>query len=312
MELSQMRYFKCVAETEHFTKAAEILHISQPSLSKSISNLEDELGIRLFERNKRYVRLTDYGKTLLQRVNRILQETDEAKQEIQEMAGAVRGDIRIATCTTFASPSKIYQFSRAMFLAHPEISIHQYILDNQQIEEMLLNRRIDFAYAFDLPDHAEIQATMLWTFRLGIVVSTLHPLADRKEIHLADLKDDRFLTNNTSPDEKDTAYMLCHKAGFHPNIIFEGDASGLIGEAVAKNVGVAFISEDRHRWKQQQEYSDPWDDQICFLSLADDFCTRIVYLYVLRNRYLPAASRLFLNGLLKNVNLPEKEPILLP
>ena len=78
LELYQLRYFKTIAETEHFTRAAEVLHVAQPSLSKAISNLEAELGVQLFDRGKRSVYLNDYGRAFLRRVEHILTELEEA------------------------------------------------------------------------------------------------------------------------------------------------------------------------------------------------------------------------------------------
>ena len=84
LELYQLRYFKTIAETEHFTRAAEVLHVAQPSLSKAISNLEAELGVQLFDRGKRSVYLNDYGRALLRRVEHILTELEEAELELKK------------------------------------------------------------------------------------------------------------------------------------------------------------------------------------------------------------------------------------
>ena len=101
MELYQLNYFKTVAETKHFTRAAEKLHIAQPSLSKAIAKLEAELDVPLFERNNKSVYLTEYGSAFLQRVSKILIEVDEAVEELQDMAGNGSGDIRIGSCGVF-------------------------------------------------------------------------------------------------------------------------------------------------------------------------------------------------------------------
>ena len=84
MELSQLAYFRAVARTEHFTRAAEELHITQPSLSKAIANLEGELGVPLFRRSGRNIVLTKYGEILLSHTNRIMSELKHAQKELED------------------------------------------------------------------------------------------------------------------------------------------------------------------------------------------------------------------------------------
>lgn len=302
MELYQLRYFKAVAETEHFTRAAEVLHVAQPSLSKAISNLEAELGIQLFERGKRAVYLTDYGRAFLRRVEHILTELEEAELELKDMAAHAAGDIHLASCAIFNAPSRLYHYNTRFFLAHPQIGLHMYVTNSVQIEELLRHRKIDFGFATSPSEHPDIAAAELFSYRLGLVVSREHPLAGREAVHLAELKDDKFLCNNTSPDNRDSVYALCRKAGFEPHVIFEGESAGLIGEAISHNAGVAFISNDRHRWQRAQQGMSPWDETNTFLPVLDDFCVRTVYLYQLKGRYLTSAARLYRDGLLEFLN----------
>ena len=301
MELFQLRYFKAVAETEHFTRAAEEMHVAQPSLSKAISNLEAELGVQLFERDKRTVHLNGYGRAFLKHVDHVLTELDEAELELKDMLGAAKGDVHLASCAVFNAPSRIHMYNSEFFLAHPDIGLHFYVTNSAQIEELLIQRKIDFGYAITPPEHPEIQAIRLFSYRLGIVVSRSHPLANRSSIRLEELKNDKFLCNNTSPDNRDSVYELCRKAGFEPTVIFEGESSGIIGEAISRNAGVAFISNDRHRWKQSQPQT-PWDDKNVFLNVQDDFCIRTVYLYQLKDHYLTAAARTYRDGLVRYFN----------
>ncbi len=298
MELYQLAYFKTVAETEHFTHAAEQLHLSQPSLSKAISNLESELGVQLFERDKRSVYLNEYGRVFLKRVNRILNEVDEARQELSDMVGQAGGDVYIASSAMFDPPSKIHTYTSRLFLDNPQINLHLYILDNAKIEENLLTRKVDFGFTVSPPEHLEIEAIQLFTYRLGVVVGREHPLAQKGAIFLSELKDERFLCNNISPDFRDSVYELCRKAGFRPKIGFEGESAQLIGDAVGRGLGVAFISADRHHWKQRNQPATAADEGIVYLDVLDDFCMRTVYLCQLKERYLPAAARKYRDGLL--------------
>ncbi len=299
MELHQLRYFKTIAETEHFTRAAEKLHIAQPSLSKAILNLESELGLQLFDRDKRSVHLNAYGRTFLKHVNRILTELDDAEQELQDMKGGQTGNIHIASCAIFGAPSFIHDYNSNFFLEHPDIGLHMYVTNTNQIETLLCQRKIDFGFATTLSEHPDIQSTTLFSYRLGLVVSRDHPLAQRKAVWLSELKNDRFMCNNTSPDNRDSVYELCRRAGFEPNIIFEGESAGIIGSAISRNVGVAFISNDRFHFQQAHSTEMPWEEKNVLLNVLDDFCVRTVYLYELKDHYLTSAAKNYRDGLFK-------------
>ena len=196
------------------------------------------------------------------------------------------------------SSDLLYRFQTDFFLTHPNIGLHTYIQTDAQIQEMLLNRKIDFGYSLKRSENPEIESVELLKYRLGVVVSRNHRLADRQSISLAELRDDPFLCNNTSNELTDSVYELCLQAGFQPNVIFEGESASLIGQAVSRGIGIAFVSEDRHTW-QKQRY--PWEDDIVFLHVNEDFCTRTVYLHQLKERYLSIAAREFRAGLLKAI-----------
>ena len=291
-----MKYFKAVAEAEHFTRAAEALHISQPSLSKAISMLEAELGMPLFERSGRSVYLNKNGRVLLKYVNQVFSLLDDAMNELHDLHSFKIGDVRIASSAVFTDPSPLYRFQTKFFLSHPKIGLHTYIQSDAQIQAMLLNRKIDFGYSLKYCEHPEIESIELLKYRLGVVVSRKHRLAGRSSISLSELKDDAFLCNNTSAELTDSVYELCRRAGFSPNVIFEGESASLIGLAVSNGIGVAFVSEDRHIW-QTKNY--PWEDDLVFLHVDDDFCVRTVYLHQLKERYLSSAALEFRAGLLR-------------
>ncbi len=299
MELYQLRYFKAVAETEHFTRAAEKLHITQPSLSKAISSLESELDLQLFDRDKRSVYLNAYGQSFLRHVNRILTELDDAEQELQDMKGSQVGNIHIASCAIFGAPSFMHDYNSNFFLEHPNIGLHMYVTNTNQIETLLCQRKIDFGFATTASECPDIQSTILFSYRLGLVVSREHPLAHRKAVWLSEFKNDNFMCNNTSPDNRDSVYELCRRAGFEPHIIFEGESAGIIGSAISRNAGVAFISNDRFRFQQAHSSEMPWEEKNVLLNVLDDFCIRTVYLYELKEHYLPSAAKIYRDGLLE-------------
>ena len=124
MELTQLKYFRAVCKHEHFTRAAEELHIAQPSLSKAISNLEAELGVALFDRDNRSVHLNGYGQAFLRRAERVLAEMDEAVTEIQDMKSGEAGRIQIASAFLLDTPGQLAEFVGKFYFDHPRIHVH--------------------------------------------------------------------------------------------------------------------------------------------------------------------------------------------
>lgn len=96
MDLLQLRYFQAVARREHISQAAEELRVAQPSVSRTIARLEKELGVPLFDRRGRQVRLNSYGVAFLRRVDRALSELDEARRELSDAAGLGHGRVTVA------------------------------------------------------------------------------------------------------------------------------------------------------------------------------------------------------------------------
>lgn len=123
MEFLQLYYFQTVARTEHMTKAAEELRIAQPSLSKTIARLEADLGVPLFDRHGRQLRLNSYGKTFLQRVDRVFMEIHEGRRELQDRAGLDKGNITLAVSIPKLLPELLGSFLKEF----PDVLIRQRI-----------------------------------------------------------------------------------------------------------------------------------------------------------------------------------------
>ena len=302
MELTQLYYFETLARLQHFTRAAEELHISQPSLSKSIANLENEIGVKLFEREKKKIYINKYGETLLAHVERISGEISQALTEINDLAIGAHGEIYLAASFSFAEPNPLYYFYRDFVLNHPEISMHIYMQSNEQMAQMLKERKIDFYFSFFKNDDIELEWEYLDSSKLGIVMSKNHPLAKRKSILLEELENEKFLCNNQAPDLHDSVYYLCHQAGFEPNVVFEGDTEEIIGEAVSRGMGVAFSSMERRAFKKQKKNEKEWENNLVYVEVKNDFCVRTLGIQYLKKRHFTAADRLFLEELKKTLH----------
>ncbi|HEY1176897.1 MAG TPA: LysR family transcriptional regulator, partial [Phytomonospora sp.] len=119
MDLLQLRYFRAVARKEHISRAAEELRVAQPSLSRTIARLEDELGVPLFDRKGRRIVLNRYGAAFLDRVERALRELDDGRRELAELAGFDAGDVAIASETLLSLTALLTGFVKA----HPGVRV---------------------------------------------------------------------------------------------------------------------------------------------------------------------------------------------
>lgn len=186
MELRHLRYFVALAEELHFTRAAERLHIEQPPLSRAIKGLEDELGVVLFDRNRRGTELTAAGATFLQDVRRLFTTLEQARENAKAIGAGLRGSLRIAISDGAIDP-RLSAFLARCREEDPEIEMRLYEVP---LAEQLRGLRsgdfmIGFAHSADVGD--DIVTEPIWQDPLVVAVPTRHPLLSYKEIPLHEL-----------------------------------------------------------------------------------------------------------------------------
>jgi len=287
MELLQLQYFQTVAKLEHMTKAAEELQIAQPSLSKTIARLEEDLGVSLFDRTNRQLRLNAYGKLFLNRVNRILLELHEGKREIAELVDHGQTQITLAVSIPRVLPELL-----SSFLEHfPDIKFQQVLESTSSMINLLEKAEIDYCISSVPISGTEIVWEPLITEEIYLVVPPNHRFANRERIHLAEVKDESFISMNTGFGFRNLTDGFCREAGFVPNIAFEGDEPGVIGDLVRKGLGVAFIPEIS--WKDN---SNPFPNK---LEIIEPKCQRTIGLGWSKRRYLSDYAQQFRQYVLK-------------
>jgi LysR family cyn operon transcriptional activator len=186
IELRHLRYFLAVAEATHFTKAAKTLHVSQPTLSHQIRQLEAQLSLPLFDRIGRQVRLTAAGEVLLPHARRVLRELDEAQSALSELHGLKRGELKVGIVQTVNAcviPEIVARFS----VAHSGIRVACSELAVEEIEAGLESGRLDLGISFLPPCRKSLDGEILFTEELVAVVATAHPLARRRELRVREL-----------------------------------------------------------------------------------------------------------------------------
>jgi DNA-binding transcriptional LysR family regulator len=242
-ELRLLRYFVAVAEELHFGRAAERLHISQPSLSRGIRDLERMLDTDLFTRTKRRVRLTDAGRMLFDEAPRALAEVERSLEETRRVGRGEVGELRLGflPSATIALVPALVRASRAAF---PGVRLRLLeMLDDPQLEA-LHERRIDLGLLRTRESSDELAFEPLQGERLCVVVARDHRLAGRRRVRYADLRDEDLILwpRQGAPETFDAVIEACRSAGFSPKVIQEATSAYTIIGLVSAGVGVSVLA----------------------------------------------------------------------
>lgn len=243
MELRQLRYFIEVAEREHVTEAAEHLHVAQSAISLQISKLEAELGVTLFERVGRNVKLTPIGKIFLTHTKTALYAIDFAKEKIEEYLDPEHGSIKIGYPTSLANhllPTVISAF-RAQ---HPDVSYHLSQGSYAYLINAVKNGEIGLAFLGPVPTtDTDLETHILFTEGFSALVPINHPLAEKESLSLHDLKNDDFVLFPEGYILQKISIDACKEAGFDPTIIAVGEDMDAIKGLVSAGIGVSLLPD---------------------------------------------------------------------
>jgi LysR family cyn operon transcriptional activator len=225
MELRHIRYFIRAAELLHFTRAAESLCVSQPTLSVHIQQLEEEVGSPLFNRTGRHVRhvcLTEAGQRLLVHARSALRELERGKEEIAELRGLLYGSFAIAT--TYVFISKLISTSLPAYTtAYPNVNVVVKMRNLDDIERSVLAGTVDFALAWLPPESDEIESEPLFSDEVILAVSAKHPLAGVKKIFFRELHGLPMVLPTSATNTRRLANLEFLKENIAPKVFLEID-----------------------------------------------------------------------------------------
>ena len=290
MELNQLRYFQTVAKYEQMTKAAEELHISQSSLSKTISMLEKDVGAKLFDRLGNRIVLNSVGRSFLSRVDRLLLELEDA---VREANASDYGSIHFAANISGLCTNYIDQFLRE----NPQVKLRQSLMYPEQMTAALESGELDCALSFTDISSEKISWTKLIQEEMLLLVAKKHPLSDSEEVELSAFSQDSFICNNAGFDTRELLQQQCQLAGFQPNIVFDGNEPELAFKLVADNYGVMIVSSIVYQWMMGMEIINPPLHYISALHISDPICQRPLGLAMLNNHYVSKTTERFIAGL---------------
>lgn len=241
MTLQEIRYFCVIAEVLHYTRAARLLYISQPSLSYAISKLEQELGVPLFEKNGKKVTLTKYGEEFLPYAKRALAELSEGTEHLREMKVPSTGGISmgyIYSVSFSALPEFVNRFY--MHQGNEQIAFRFRQGKAGELVEQLMNGTLDLLIA-GKPDMASIDFIPIYRQELYLIVPATHRLADAESVTLSDIAGEYFISLNHETLTYHQLEKEFRKVEFEPNTIIEADEYSSIAASVSTGAGVAIM-----------------------------------------------------------------------
>ena len=283
METRQLKYFLAVAEELHFGRAAKRLYISQPPLSQQIKKFEDELGVKLFQRNKRSVALTAAGVSLLRDAPGILRSIDRAKSNLLDAATGQGGQFTLGYIGP-ALETPLTDIIRDFKGQYPVVRL--------DLREMYTNEQLKAVRSGDIDagivrlfrhDVSDLDCELFHRESYALVVPEDHPLAERATVDVSELAGEPFIffPREGQPRLYDEWMRVFAQAGFVPDVVQEATRKSATVALVAANVGIGIVPESMARIKP---------DGVVFKRLSGDFPVIEMYLIHRSTNGFPAVD----------------------
>ncbi|MDK2585021.1 LysR family transcriptional regulator [Romboutsia sedimentorum] len=291
MNLQQLQYLKSIAETENFTLSAQLLSVTQPALSKSISKLEDELNVPLFEKNGRNIKLTNFGKIFLSHTNIALAEIEKGVRELQDITNPNTGTISISstsTVSTFFMPFIISGFLNINPDAKFQFN-HQCV---RSILKDLKSRKIDLGF-YDSVDsielNDEIESISIKKEEYVLIVPKNHSLSNKPEISLRDLKHESFVASCEVNKDKMISYSK--SLGYIPKISIQPSDASMLEGLVAAGVGISIVP------------NTPLINTniVSIIKIKENIKDRTIYMGWLKNSYMSPVAKAFKDYVISSI-----------
>lgn len=240
MELRDLQSFIEVANHNSFTKAAAHSYLTQPSLSKAIKKLEQELTVELFDRSTRHLRLTDAGRIVYQKGQKALQALSELDVLLGDLKDMETGEIKIGMpplIGTLFFP----EMARRFHQMHPNVSIELVELGAKLIGQLVEDGRIDLGLVVMPANEAKFDIYPFIQDEFVLFVHDEHPLAHQPAISISELKDEKFILFSKDFTLHDYVIQACEENGFSPTISYQSSQWDLIVELVSSKLGIALL-----------------------------------------------------------------------
>lgn len=279
MDLLQLRYFQAVARHQHVSRAAAELRVAQPALSRSIARLEAELGVPLFDRQGRRVRLNRFGAMFLERAGRALGELEQAQHELRDAAGLAQGTVAVAAETL----RTLTGLTAGFLTGHPEVSLRLYQSPAPVMSAQLQTGEVDLCLASQPLAGPALHAAELLSEEVLLAVPPGHHLAARARVGAGELAGEPFVTTRPGYWQRALTDRLFAGSGAEPVIVCEGEEPYAIRGLISAGVGVGLMPAVARRLAA--------DPPVGWLHLDAPGCVRTLSLVWRTDAYLSAAAR---------------------
>jgi len=279
MELLQLQYFIAVARLEHMTEAARSLHVTQSSLSKTIQRLEEDLGVPLFDRTGRNLRLNECGMRFLHRAERALLELEQGKQEIRDLSHLEPSLLELAVNTASTLPNILREFRKKM----PNIQFHVQMLTTEEMVNLLHRGEVDFCLSSPPIQGEDVESQIVHIDKILVAVPKAHRLANRTSVTLLELKEEWFVGVKRGYGTRDFVDAVCQSAGFVPKYVYEGDEPARLSALVEAEIGIAFIPST----------AKISPGHVRYIPIRDHELVREIALLWHKSRYISKAAEMF-------------------
>ncbi|SIQ80203.1 transcriptional regulator [Micromonospora avicenniae] len=279
MELNPLKQFLVVARLEHLSRAADELHIAQPSLSRTIARLESELGVPLFDRGGR-LRLNDSGRLFRDHVERALGELEAGRRAVAEATSEGLGSVRLASETFLTLTGPLAAYKRA----HPGVEIGLHWSPPEDMARRLRAQEVDLCVASQ-PIHAEgLESVQLFEEAVGVGTPLDHPLSGRTSVTIDELADEPFVTAREGHWLRRLLDRLFAARDLSPKIVCESDEHSAIADLISAGLGIGLAPAFARRSVTRAP--------VAWIPVDSPDCRRTVTLYWGADNHLSTAARL--------------------
>ena len=300
MELRQLQYALQIAAERNFSRAAEKLHIAQPSLSQQLSKLEKEIGVLLFQRNTSSVELTHAGAAFMEQAQKIIDAVELLRQEMSDISQLRGGKVVVGSMPITGSHLLPYVLP-TFKLTFPDIEISLVEDSSMNLEKLTALGKTDLSL-LSLPlVEPSLAYEIIGKELIDLAVPPNHPLAKRAlaskrpvAVKLEELKDEPFIVLKRGQGFRKMTIELCQQAGFEPQVVFESSNMETIQSLVAAGMGVTFVP--RYIARAPRSEFVP-----VYLPLADPVPYRTLVVAYRKGRYLSKAAEAFIETFKKSM-----------
>lgn len=295
--LTQIEYFIAAARYLNFTEASMNLYVSQPSLSKQITMLEEEIGVQIFLRTNRNVKLTPAGKVFLKEVSGIPEYIDMAIEKSRQSNFIENGEIKIGCLEAMDTSLFLTEVIKKNKQIYPNVNVFLERDSFKLLREKIINGTLDimFTLSFELDDSLGIESEVVYKGNGYIIMEASNPLANKDKLTLKDIKNENFVTlaREESPKGYEGIVNLCKKNGFIPKIVKQLPNVESLLLCVESGIGVALFDSSVRIHN---------NTNIRAIKIEDDFVNVIM---VWKKENTNIAVSLFTNSVINEVTLKE-------